>query len=76
MHDLEPFYGWRDYYVASEDPKSPFFEREYSEFEFSQKIYNHYIHPQWDNIDSQTLFLKILYAEYEEGYAIIELIGE
>ncbi len=76
MHDLEPFYGWRDFYIASEDPKSPFFEREYSEFEFSQKIYNHYIHPQWDSMDSQTLFLKILYVEYDEGYAIIEFIGE
>jgi hypothetical protein len=76
MHDLEPFYGWRDFYVASEDSRSPFFNREYSEFEFSEKIYNHYIHPQWDSMDSQTLFLKILYAEYDEGYAIIELIGE
>ncbi len=76
MHDLEPYYGWRDFYIASEDPKSPFFEREYSEFEFSQKIYDHYIHPQWDSMDSQTLFLKILYVEYDEGYAIIEFIGE
>ncbi len=76
MHDLEPYYGWRDFYIASEDPKSPFFEREYSEFEFSQKIYDHYIHPQWDSMDSQTLFLKILYVDYDEGYAIIEFIGE
>lgn len=43
---------------------------------FTDKIYNHYIHPQWDNIDSPTLFIKILFADYEEGVAIIELFGE
>jgi hypothetical protein len=76
MHDLEPYYNWRGFYVASEDPSSPFFNREYSEFEFSEKIYNHYIHPQWDNFGSQTLFIKILFVDYEEGFAIIEMIGE
>ncbi|MBK7182073.1 MAG: hypothetical protein IPH89_03600 [Bacteroidetes bacterium] len=29
-----------------------------------------------DDIDSPTLFIKILFVEYEQGYAIIELIGE
>ncbi len=76
MHTLEPYYNWRGFYIASEDPNSPFYEREYSEFEFSDKIYNHYIHPQWDQFGSSTLFAKILYAQYEEGFAIIELIGE
>ena len=42
----------------------------------SNTIYNHYIHPQWDDIGSPTLFIKILYADYNEGYAIIELFGE
>lgn len=63
-------------YIASEDPASPFFEKEYSEFEYSDRIYDHYIHPQWDNFGSQTLFIKILYADYEEGFSIIEFIGE
>jgi len=76
MHDIEPYYNWRGYYVASEDPYSPFFEREYSEFEFTSKIYNYYIHPQWDSFGSQTLFMKILYCHYENGFAVIELIGE
>ncbi len=76
MHELEPYYNWRGLYISSEDPYSPFYEREYSEFEFSDKIYNHYIHPQWDNFGSQTLFLKIIFADYNDGYAIIELIGE
>jgi len=76
MHNLEPFYNWRDYYIAENDPKSPFFEREYSEFTFSDRIYDHYIHPQWDDIDSPTLYLKILYTDYIKGFSIIELIGE
>lgn len=76
MHTLEPYYNWRGFYIASEDPYSPFFEREYSEFEFSQKIYDYYIHPQWDNFGSQTLFMKILYVSYEDGFAIFELMGE
>jgi hypothetical protein len=76
MHDLEPYYNWRGFYISSEDPNSPFFDREYSEFEFSEKIYNHYIHPQWDNFGSQTLFIKVLYADYDEGFAVIEMIGE
>lgn len=76
MHDLEPYYNWRDYYVASEDERSPFFEREYSEFEFLDKIYNYVIHPQWDSFGSPTLFLKVLYCDYDEGCVIIELIGE
>lgn len=76
MHDLEPYYNWRGLYIASEDPYSPFYEREYSEFEFTDKIYNHYIHPQWDSFGSQTLFMKILFVDYEDGYAIMEFIGE
>lgn len=76
MHDIEPFHRWRDFYTAENDPDSPFYGTEYSEFEYSKKVYNYYIHPQWDEFGSQTLYLKILFADYEEGIAIIELIGE
>jgi hypothetical protein len=76
MHDIEPFYNWRHIYVSEEDNLSPFFGRMYSEFEFSQTVYNYYIHPQWDEFGSRTLYLKVLLADYEEQYAIIELIGE
>lgn len=76
MHDIEPFYNWRHIYVSEEDVRSPFYGREYSEFEFSQTVYNYYIHPQWDEFGSRTLYLKVLMADYEEGYAIIEMIGE
>jgi hypothetical protein len=76
MHNIEPFYNWRYIYVSEEDEHSPFYGRTYSEFEFSQTIYNYYIHPQWDYFGSKTLYLKIIMADYEEHYAVIELIGE
>ena len=76
MHEIEPYYRWRELYVASEDENSPFFEREYSEFEFTHHIYDHLIHPQWDDFGSATLYLKILYADYTQGFVIIELLGE
>lgn len=76
MHDIEPFHNWKDFYLSEEDKLSPFFQKEYSEFYYTEKIYNHYIHPQWDNIGSSTLFLKVLFADYERGFTIIEFLGE
>ncbi|MBL7761732.1 MAG: hypothetical protein JNK08_13645 [Sediminibacterium sp.] len=76
MHEIEPFFNWRHIYVAEEDPRSPFYGRTYSEFEFSQTVYNFYIHPQWDDFGSRTLYLKIIYVDYELHFAIIEMIGE
>lgn len=76
MHTIEPHYNWRHLYIASEDNRSPFYGRQYSEFEFTNTIYDHYIHPQWDQIGSSTLYIKILYVNYDHGFCIIELIGE
>jgi len=76
MQDIEPFYNWRELYIASEDDRSPFYEREYSEFVYTNTIYNFYIHPQWDDFGSNTLYIKILFADYEQHFAVIEFIGE
>ncbi len=76
MQDLEPHYRWRDLYRSEDDEQSPFFEREYSEFEYTNQVYNYLLHPQWDDFGSPTLYIKILYADYNDGYAIIEMIGE
>ena len=43
MHNIEPYYNWRHVYVPEEDNKSPFWGRVYSEFEYSQTVYNYYI---------------------------------
>ena len=76
MHDIEPYYKWRERYIAAEDDQSPFFGQQYDEFQYSNKIYNYFIHPQWDEFGSATLYAKVLMADYDEHYAIIEFIGE
>jgi hypothetical protein len=76
MHEIEPFYNWLHLYNAEEDEQSPFYGVEHSEFEFSNTVYNYYIHPQWDEFGSRTLYMKVLFADYEQNYAVIELIGE
>ena len=73
---LEPHYKWRRWYTAEEDSYSPFYNRIYSEFESTNAIYNTPIHPQWDEFDSLTLYAKILFINYDLGFAIIEFIGE
>jgi hypothetical protein len=76
MHEIEPYYRWRDDYIASEDERSPLYETQYNEFAYDKQIYNFLIHPQWDYFGSTTLYLKILFVDYDRQYAIIELIGE
>ena len=76
MHDIEPYYKWREYYSAEDDKRSPFYGRQYDEFKFTKKIYNYFIHPQWDSFGSATLYAKSIFVDYDESYAIIELIGE
>lgn len=76
MHEIEPFYNWRHLYIAEEDELSPFYGAEHSEFEYSNTVYNYYIHPQWDEFGSRTLYMKALFVDYEFNFAIIELIGE
>ncbi len=76
MQNIEPFFNWRHIYTADDDALSPFYKRVYSEFEYSHTVYNYYIHPQWDEFGSRTLYMKIIFTEYDMHFAIIELIGE
>ncbi|WP_114781973.1 hypothetical protein [Botryobacter ruber] len=76
MHTIEPYYNWLELYSATEDPRSPLYGAENSLMEFTHNIYGYYIHPQWDDMDSETLFLKILYTDYDLGFTVIEFIGE
>lgn len=76
MQDIEPYYNWRHLYIAEEDEHSPFFGKEHSEFEYSQTVYNYYIHPQWDAFGSENIYMKVLFVDYESNFCIIELLGE
>ncbi|MBX3101122.1 MAG: hypothetical protein KF690_01280 [Bacteroidetes bacterium] len=73
---LEPFDGWLFIYSHDQDERSPFHEVEHNLFAYDRRIYTFDAHPLWDNIESESLLVKILYAQYDEGYAILELLGE
>lgn len=76
MHDIEPFFGWEKHYRPNDDDRSPFFEVEYNTMAYENTIYGYYIHPYWDYIESETLYLKVLWADYDQGYVIMEFLGE
>ncbi|MDV3310469.1 MAG: hypothetical protein LOY03_16800, partial [Cyclobacteriaceae bacterium] len=76
MHDIEPYYNWLGYYDPAKDERSPFFGKEYNYDQYSETIYGYYIDPAWDFMGSETLYIKVLFADYITGYAIIEFIGE
>jgi hypothetical protein len=76
MHEIEPFYNWDKFYSSTEDERSPFYGIEYNLVHYTNDIYGYYIHPLWDFIGSETLYIKILFTDYEKRFAVIELFGE
>ncbi len=76
FQDIEPYYGWLGYYSTETDPRSPFAAVEHNLFEYDRYVYTYAAHPLWDSIESESLLVKILYADYGRGYAILELLGE
>ena len=76
MHHIEPYYNWIKFYDSSTDALSPFHGKEYNYELYTDTIYGYYIDPAWDGIGSETLYIKILFADYDNGYAVIEMIGE
>ncbi|KPM47761.1 hypothetical protein [Jiulongibacter sediminis] len=75
MHEIEPYDNWQKYYRAERDMRSPFYGREYGIY-YEDDVYGYYIDPRWDAIGSETLYCKILYADYALSACIIELFGE
>jgi len=76
MHTILPYEGWLSFYDPSEDERSPFYGKQYDFSRYEQTIYNYYIDPAWDFFGSETLYMKLLYCNYHEQLAIIELMGE
>lgn len=76
MHEIEPYYNWLQFYNPTEDELSPYFGKQYNFDLYSENIYGYYIDPSWDFIGSETLYIKILFADYNLGFCIIEFIGE
>jgi len=75
MHDLEPFGGWRYLYDQDQDRLSPLYGQGLTEMGY-HLLYDHVIHPNWDSMGSETLYVKILYIDDHLGFAVIEMIGE
>jgi len=76
MQHIVPYHNWLRYYDPATDERSPFFGKEYNYDLYSETIYGYYIDPAWDGIGSETLYIKILFADYDAGYVVIEFIGE
>jgi len=76
MHDIETYHNWLKYYDPSTDERSPFFGKEYNFDVYSETIYGYYIDPAWDFMGSETLYIKVLYADYQAGFTVIEFLGE
>lgn len=76
MHNIEPFYRWLNLYNVSEDPNSPYDGKEYIFDLYSENIYGYYIDPHWDFMGSETLYIKILWVDYDRDFIVIEFIGE
>ncbi len=76
MQDIEPYYSWEKFYSSNKDSRSPFYKAHYNLQQYEHAIYGYYIHPLWDFIDSETLYVKILYVDYDKRSCIIELMGE
>lgn len=75
MHEIEPFYNWNKYYQPYKDRKGPFFGKEIAQH-YENAVYNYVIHPDWDYIGSETLYIKLQMVNYDLQYAIIEVFGE
>ncbi len=76
MHTITPYERWNQYYNSSYDDNSPFAKKEYNYDLYSENIYGYYIDPAWDFMGSETLYIKIIYADYDRGFVVMEMIGE
>jgi hypothetical protein len=76
MHDIEPYYNWLKYYNPAKDKRSPFYGKKYNFNQYSETIYGYYIDPAWDFMGSETLYIKILFTDYEKKFTVIEFLGE
>jgi hypothetical protein len=76
FQEIEPFHGWLHIYNQANDRRNPFREVEHNAFHYDRFIYTYPAHPLWESIESESLLIKVLYANYRRGFAVIELLGE
>lgn len=77
MHELIPHSGWQTHYIADEDINSPLYNNQGApDNGYYHRMYDFIIHPEWDYIGCETLFVKLIFVDYSQGFAVIELLGE
>jgi len=76
VHTIRPYERWNQYYNSSYDELSPFAGKSYNYDLYSENIYGYFIDPAWDFIGSETLYIKIIFTDYQLGFSVIEMIGE
>jgi hypothetical protein len=75
VHLLEPYTRWLTLYDGDLDRWNPLAKQGRPE-EGYHVLYDHRIHPEWDSLGSETLYVKVLYADYSLAFSVIELMGE
>ena len=75
MHLLEPYGRWTALYQGDLDRWNPLARQE-RPVEGYHLLYDHLLHPDWDSLGSETLYVKVLFADYTLEFAVIELMGE
>jgi hypothetical protein len=76
VHTITPYERWNQFYNSSYDERSPFAGKQYNYDLYSENIYGYFIDPAWDNIGSETLYIKLIFTDYTIGFSVIEMIGE
>ena len=77
LADIEPYYGWLGYYDPELDTRNPFGLRDAeAPDDAARYLYTFEANPRWESIGSESLLAKVLYANYDEHFAVIELMGE
>ena len=62
MHLLEPYGRWTSLYQGDLDRWNPLARQE-RPVEGYHLLYDHLLHPDWDSLGSETLYVKVLFAE-------------
>jgi hypothetical protein len=75
VHEQEPFHGWYRFYDPESDELSPFYGVEHSEFYYDRQVYEYLAHPLWEDFGSDGLLTKVLFANYDSGFAVLEMFG-
>lgn len=75
MHNIEPFYGWLKHYDPEADHRSPFYGVVHNAFFFDRQVHEYLAHPLWESIGSEGLLVKLLYVDYDRGFAVLEMFG-